>query len=177
MPENDNQAVIQDCLQALVGLPLSIVRDVADMKAFHFGAIRPHRSGEGTTGSHALHIQCPWRIVNETAVVTGTSDRFTEPDERAGSADDAPQSGNLQRVRIAALLKEYDKSTASYVNAAGGLVVVSVSADKYGGADLFLSGGYRLQIFPDGSREEDWRLLQVGGKHLVIEGGQATVDE
>ncbi len=174
MTELDIQPLLNDALQALVGLPLSIARDVADMKVLHFGVIRPHSSGRGTVGSHAFHIQCPWRIVTEEGVLTGASDRFAPPSEGAEVNDEDKRSGNLQRVRIQSLLNGYDSSTKSYVNATDNLVVISVSSDKWGGADLLLSGGYRLQIFPDSSLDEDWRVIETGGPHIVIEAGRAA---
>lgn len=175
MTENENQDFLQNSLQVLVGLPLSIARDAANMKVFHFGAIR--RSGRGTAGTHALHIQCPWRIVTENAVVTGRSDRFVEPQEGMEIEDEDHQSGTLERVRLSALLKGYDISTQSFLNATDQLVVVSVTSDKYGGADISLTGGYRLQIFPDCSLEEDWRFIEVEGRHVVVEGGKAPAGE
>ena len=41
--------------------------------------------------------------------------------------------------------------------------------------ELELSGGFRLQVFPDGSREEDWRFFAPGSEegHVVIAGGRA----
>lgn len=176
-PVNDNKALLQDGLQVLVGLPLSIIRNAADMKVLHFGTIRPHRSGRGTVGQYALHIQCPWRIVSETVVITGTSDRFIEPREGAEVNEDDAQSGSLQSIRIAALLNGFDEATKSFVNATKQLVVMKANSDIYGGADLLLSGGYRLQIFPDGSLEEDWRFIEEEGRHFVIEGGHVRIDE
>jgi hypothetical protein len=176
MSENDNQARLESCLQALVGLPLSIARDAADMKVFHFGTIRPHPSGRGTVGAYALHIQCPWRFIDEKTVVTGTSDRFIEPTEGTAVNDDDPKSGNLQLIKIASLLKGYDAETNSFVNATQQLIVIAVKTDNYSGADLLLSGGYRLQIFPDGSLGEDWRLVEFQGRHVVIEGGHVQFD-
>ncbi|SCB60033.1 hypothetical protein GA0061105_10983 [Rhizobium aethiopicum] len=177
MSMNVNRALLQDGLQVLVGLPLSIVRNAADMKVLHFGTIRPPRSGRGTVGEYALHIQCPWRIVSESVVITGTSDRFVTLQGGAGWNDDVPQSQNLQFIRIAALLKGFDEATKSFINTTEQLVVMTASADTYGGADLALSGGYRLQIFPDGSLEEDWRFIQNEGRHFVIEGGRVRIDE
>ncbi|MCF1448492.1 hypothetical protein FS815_16855 [Agrobacterium vitis] len=178
MSESENQAFLQDSLQVLVGLPLSIARNAADMKVFHFGSIRPHHSTRGrpgTTGSHALHIQCSWRIVTENRIVTGSSDRFMEPEEGAPVTVEDPQFGTLQFVRIAALLQGYDEATKSFVNATDHLIVQSVTCDRYCGADLQLSGGYRLQIFPDGSQAEDWRFMENEGRHIVIEGGKVNV--
>nr|WP_172690941.1 hypothetical protein [Agrobacterium tomkonis]ASK47364.1 hypothetical protein [Agrobacterium tomkonis] len=177
MPENNNQVRLESCLQVLVGLPLSIARDVAGMKVFHFGKVVSHPSGRGTVGSYALHVQCPWRFVDEKTIVTGTSDRFVEPTEGAELNDDDPKSGNLQLIKIASLLKGYDAETKSFVNATKQLVVIAINTDNYGGADLWLSGGYRLQIFPDGSLGEDWRFVELQGRHVVIEGGQIQFDE
>ncbi len=177
MPETTNQVCLESCLQVLVGLQLSIARNAADMKVFHFGKVVPHPSGGGTVGSYALHVQCPWRFVDENTIFTGTSDRFVEPSEDAGANDDDPKSGNLQLIKIASLLEGYDAETKSFVNATKQLFVIAVSTDNYGGADLSLSGGYRLQIFPDGSFEENWRFVEIQGRHVVVEGGHIRVDE
>jgi hypothetical protein len=84
------------------------------------------------------------------------------------------RAGNLQQMRLAELLEGYDDATKSHVNATAGLVVVSVSADRYCSVDIELSGGIHLQLFPDGSVEEDWRFFATedDGPHLVIGGGQ-----
>jgi hypothetical protein len=177
MTRPDVRSLLHDSLAALVGLQLSIARNAADMKVFHFGTIRPHASSSGTVGSHALHIQCAWRIVTENAVITGSADRFSPPSEGQEVNDGDPQSGNLQYVRIGALFKGYDSATRSHVNATDLLVVISVTSDPFGGADLLLSGGYRLQIFPDCSQGEDWRLIEVGGRHIVVEGGKVAAEE
>ena len=63
------------------------------------------------------------------------------------------------------------------MNTAEQLVVIAAYADNLGGADLLLSGDYRLQIFPDGSLEEDWRFVELQGRHIVIEGGRVRIDE
>lgn len=175
MSQQEKLAVLQGELQALVGLSLSIARNAANMKVFHFGPIRPHRSGRGTVGSYALHLQCPWRIVTDTGIVTGSADLYMEP-EAGGELDEQDfQSGTLQHVRLAALLKGYDPATRSFVNATDTLVVLSVTVDPYGGAELLLSSHYRLQIFPSGSRGEDWRFIDMAGRDIVIEGGQIDI--
>lgn len=176
MPENNNHIRLKRSLQVLVGLPLSIARDAASMKVFHFGEVKPHPSGAGTVGAYALHIQCPWRFVDEKRVVTGTSDRFADPADET-EVDDDPRTGNLQLIKIESLLKGYDAETRSFVNATEQLVVISVSTDRFGGADLLLTGGYRLQIFPDGSFDEAWRFIETQGRHIVIEGAQVTFRE
>jgi hypothetical protein len=107
-------------------------------------------------------------------VITGSSDRYAPPREGAEADLNDPRAGSLQEVRLAALLAGYDDTTKSHVNTTGGLFVASVSIDRYGSADIALSGSIRLQIFPDGSAEEDWHFFETaeGGAHFVIDGGR-----
>jgi hypothetical protein len=85
--------------------------------------------------------------------------------------------GNLQLVRIGELLQGFDETTRSFVNATGNLFVTEAVTDAFGGLDMALSGGYRLQLFPDGSIEEDWRFVEVQGRHVVVAGGRVRIDE
>lgn len=132
------------------------------MKNFQFGEIRPHPSGKGTVGDFALHVQCPWRLVTTNQILTGSAD-YHEPaaEGEAVNLDDY-QSGNLQRKRLQALFETYDAETRSLINQSDSLTVVSLHADRFGGLDLELSGGVRLQVFPDGSRGENWRFFSPG---------------
>ena len=177
MPDKDSRTGLQDRIDVLVGLQLSIARNAANMTIFHFGPIRPHPSGGGTVGAYALHIQCPWRLTAGARIVTGTTDRFVGPSDGAEANDDDHRSGNLQLVRIGELLRGYDETTRSFVNASGQLVVTEAVTDAFGGLDITLSGGYRLQLFPDGSIEEDWRFVEVQGRHVVVAGGRVRIDE
>ncbi len=140
------------------------------MKNFQFGEIRPHPSGKGTIGDFALHIQCAWRLVVAAGILTGSGD-FYEPAVEGEEINlDDHQSGNLQRKRLRTLFQTYDAETRSLVNASNSLIVLSVHADRCGGLDLELSGGVRLQVFPDGSRGENWRYFPPAdkGTHFVV---------
>jgi hypothetical protein len=167
-----------EVLQALVGLPLSIVRSAADMRVFHFGDVRPHHAGRGTVGEFALHVQCPWRLTRHGNVLTGSSDRWVPAPNALKVDTDDPRSGSLQDVRLAALLGGYDEVTKSHVNDTGGLVVESASSDLYGSADILFSDGTRLELFPDSSAEEDWRFFKPGDRvsHFVVEAGCGSWD-
>ena len=162
-------------LQPLVGLQLSIARRAADLRGFHFGPIK--RVEKGTAGDYALHIQCAWRLEDQNGIVTGRTDLW-EPVENTPDIDwdkwDYDKDENLQDNRIGSILGGYDPETRSFVNNGDQLVVEDFHADNYGGVVLFLSGGYRLVIFPAGSQGEDWRLLgpATEGHHFVISGGK-----
>ncbi len=175
MTKLDTKAQVTLSLSKLIGLPLAIARDAADMKNFHFGVVGPHSSGKGTVGQYALHIQCPWRICGAEGIVTGLMDHY-EPTEIDGEvALEDGRYGNLQRARLGGLLGSYDEGTRSWVNGTGHLIVEEVLTYDLGGFELVLSGGFRLQVLPCGSRGEDWRFFAPGSDdHLVIDGGRVS---
>jgi hypothetical protein len=168
-------------LQVLVGLKLSIARRAADLRNFHFGPTRKVEGG--TIGAYALHIQCPWRIEGPEGIVTGRSDLW-QPVDKTKAIDwdnwDYDEYENVQDERIEAWLGGYDPETHSSINDGDSLVVEKVQADNCGGAIIVLSGGYRIVMFPAGSRGEDWRIFEPGNRerrHFVISGGRIEADE
>ena len=170
----DIDAQITNRLSSVLGLPLAIARDAGNMKNFQFGRIRPDPSGKGTIGDFALHLSCPWRLVTGNRILTGSADYF-EPAVEGGAVNpDDRRSGNLQRTRLREIFTAYDPKTHSLVNETDALIVTAVHSDQFGGLDLDLSGGFRLQVFPTGSRGEDWRFLSPENEedHFVIEGGR-----
>lgn len=169
---------IRERLHPLIGLRLSIARRAADMRVFHFGNVRAVPNG--SVGEFALHIQCPWRLDGPNGIVTGSADLY-EPVNETKKVDDTwhyDRNDNLQDHCLAALLGGYDAVTRSVVNQRADLVVEDVQADDCGGAVLVLSAGYRLAMFPDGVRHEQWRLFQPGSKlrHVVVSPGSVCGD-
>jgi hypothetical protein len=160
-------------LQPLIGLPLAVARRAADLRNFQFGAMRTVEGG--SVGDWALHIQCPWRIEGPEGLVTGRSDLWRPVEKHEGFDWDTwdYEQGNLQDHCISALLVGADPGSRSLVNTTGGLFVQQVTADDFGGAVISLSGGYRIAMFPAGSRGEDWRVFQpeTEKEHFVIRAG------
>jgi hypothetical protein len=161
---------VLNALRPLTGLQLAIARDAAGAKTFQFGDIRPHPTGRGTAGQYALHVSCAWRITSTLGIVTGSSDRHegTGPDELRDEED--WMGGNLQVKKLSELFGGSDPATGAIVNVRSLLVVQAVKADSHGGIELILSSGYSLQVFPDGSHPEAWRLFIPGEKtsHFVF---------
>jgi tetratricopeptide (TPR) repeat protein len=164
------QALLQQQFEPLVDLKLSIARRAGSMRNFHFGNIR-HIDG-GSIGEYALHIQCPWRIESAAGIVTGSQDlwqwAFAEHEPLGWDYEDG---NSLQDVRLGELLKGYDNRTSSYVNTTDELVVENIQVTLYGDVTLFLSGGYRLTLFPASLFGEAWRLLRPGDdttSHFVL---------
>lgn len=169
MSETAEQVMLH--LRPLIGLPLSVVRRAADMRIFQFGEMRAVE--RGSVGEWALRIQCPWRIEGPDGIVTGRLDLW-EPVEKPEDWDTWDyEQGNLQDRRMLEWLGASNPETGSCRNTTGALVVEQVAADDYGGATLYLSGGYRLVLFPASSVGEDWRVFQpeTDEPHFVIHGG------
>jgi hypothetical protein len=165
---------ILEHLTPVVGLSLSIARRAADMRVFHFGKVS--EVAGGSVGEIALHIQCPWRIEGREGVVTGRSDLWVPSRELQAREPELDLTkwkydfGNLQDEKMGHFLGGYDVATRSAVNRKGGLIVQAVAADDLGGATIFLSGDYRVVIFPAGTTAEEWRIFRPGeGDHFVVD--------
>lgn len=181
-------------LDQLVGLPLCISRRAADMLVLHFGTIREieNRSSSGklrknpraTVGDFSLHIQCPWRIENAEGIITGRGDLYRSADTgeyfNKELDDDSfyEHGNNFQDRRMSELLQGIEPVTGSYMNVTNFLIVENTEADNFGEATIYLSGGYRLRIFPSSSKGEHWRLLQVATdeKHFVVKDSDVEFD-
>jgi hypothetical protein len=172
MPFTMQDDKITTHLIPVIGLQLTIARRAGSLRNFQFGPIR--RIDGGTVGSFALHLQCPWRLEGPQGIVTGSSD-LDEPADETAQVDwdtwDYDTDANLQDAKLAEVLQGYDPSTRSIVNHTSIFFVESGQADVSGGMVLSLTGGYRLVIFPAGSRGEHWRLFQPDSAqpHLVYE--------
>jgi hypothetical protein len=75
---------------------------------------------------------------------------------------DDHQFGNLQLKRLQEVFGNYDEKTQSLIDETESLTFISVNSDQFGGIDLECSGGYRLQVFPNGSRGENCRFFSPG---------------
>ncbi|MFL5735150.1 MAG: hypothetical protein ACJ78Q_18495 [Chloroflexia bacterium] len=63
----------------------------------------------------------------------------------------------------------------TFINTGPLLVVEKVQGTEIGDATIHLSGGYRLILFPSGTKGEDWRVFQPGSDepHFVVEAGSS----
>jgi hypothetical protein len=178
MIENTKDS-IEAALKPLVGLSLTAAKNFGDMRIFCFGALRPSRSGKGMVGSHALHIQCSWRLVDRDRVITGYTDYHLATNPDAEPDRDNVRSGNLQQVRMEEFLGEFDEELKFPVERTGRYIVTAIEPDRYGSVDIVLNGGdFRINVFTDSSGIEDWRFLSTEGDrspHFVIAGGRITI--
>jgi hypothetical protein len=167
---------VQQAVEPLIGLKLSVSRRAADMRIFHFGDIREVNGG--TVGQYALHIQCPWRVDGPDGIVTGRSDLWEHisgkgmPDDWEPGTDD-----NVQDTRLRDLFGDFGAGTLLNPKNGQKFVVETAQANELGDLEIGLTGGYHLIVFPAGTSGEAWRLFEPGKEtpHFVVEGSGVYV--
>lgn len=73
---------------------------------------------------------------------------------------DWEKGGSLRDGIFRDLLRGFDENTGQIVNSTSLLFVEDVRTDSAGGFCLILSGGFRLVVFPSGTRSEAWRFFK-----------------
>jgi hypothetical protein len=156
---------IEAALAELVGWSLhGSTRVVADIQTFELS-----RDGR----LRALQVRCPWRLTERTAIAAGYDDvRYPKGSnaaaEPAGFQWDAP-GANRRDERLAAFFDRH---------AGAPPVVTAIEGDDVGSLLLSLTGGVRLELFPDDSLDdvadsERWRFYEpdADGPHFLVTGG------
>jgi hypothetical protein len=107
MITNKNKFVtdFQVALQVLVGLELSRQTRAGSMQCFQFGELIIIDEKK-TIGDYGLHLQCPWRIINENEIIIGSEDVCEPIDENAEYDENFnwDEDGNLRDVKLNLLL-------------------------------------------------------------------------
>ncbi len=167
------KAEIEVALRNLVGAKLTRTRRESDMECLQFGD-KQVVTQEGElleVGEFAIHIQCGWRFVNNKSILVGSQDLYEPEDESVEYDENFDwEEKNLRDKKLNKLIHEKE------------LIVQSIKADVYGGAELKFSDQIKLQIFPAFSKVDEysefWRLLdnRIESKRHIIVGG-AGVEE
>jgi len=156
---------IQQALAPLVGLPFRHIGRATNLLWLHFGDLHEvprWRGGTKVVGDWAVHVQCPWRLIQRGQILVGYHDFYYTPD------GDTPEDWDVvgkTRFDIAAstICAEFAKTPP---------VVASVQVDDVGGFSVHFIGEFRLDVFPDESDDtsEHWRIFQpsVDSKHFVF---------
>ncbi len=152
------QAEVEQALAVLVGKRLWASRRAADMSTFQFGArikTKDFYDRPSEVGEHALHVQCPWRIVQGVQLVVGSGDLYypancdgSEPLPSDFEWDRMPN----RRDRLLGELFDGDRE----------FVVQKIETSVLASFRLVFHGGMLLEVFPDDSLpHEHWRLLNL----------------
>jgi hypothetical protein len=153
VPQPHDRQLLEQALARLVGRQMWGAHLAADMLTLQFGTRRlvSSRKGPREVGEYALHLQIPWRFLQQHRILLGSGDI------------------RLARERVRpTLLRERLQSTLE----SSPHVVSEFEVDAAGGFLLRMENGNALSAFPDESdRLEDsewWRLFVPGGAHFVV---------
>ena len=158
---------IEDALRVLQGLPMwAAGRTAVSLLWLHFGGIHDvvDRSGPKTVGDYALHIDCPWRIVQRDVVVVGALDRFYPGD---GHDDDDFDWNHSRDTR-------WDRRLQQFMERYGtsGPIVRAIEMRGAGAFALRFDDEVSFEVFPNRSVDiEYWRLFEPyrrDTRHVVI---------
>ncbi len=155
------RTLIEDRLRALGGLRLMGIGRGADMAMLDF-------KGPGLeVADHVLHIQCPWRLEGPQGIITGRSDLWDSADPDDPAWMEHPDDYEKWRTLLDERLHEFHAKAGGDPTA---LYVRSITADDNGGFLMELAGGYRIFVFPAGSRGECWRYFRPHSSepHFVV---------
>src|ERR1700733_3745971 len=175
-----DSAPVRMIFERLGGRRLSIVKNAGNILLFGFGE-HLEVDTEHTSPEFGLHVQCPWRIENteQGRIVTGSSDFYVPaPDNHDETWKPTNGSGSLQKYRMLELLHGANSPIRSNRNTSGQLRVASAELLPYFGLSINLSPSYLLSVFPDGTADEGWRLIDSGppSTHYVLKDSRLQVE-
>ncbi|MFJ7730129.1 hypothetical protein ACIQXV_29105 [Neobacillus sp. NPDC097160] len=161
---------IKSQLGRLMGLKLQYAGRASNLFWLGFGdivqIIRRGRTEE--TAEYALHIQCSWRITLGNKIVVASRDFYSpnsQWDEKNEDFDWDIQGNN-----------RFDERINTFIGDNGQLKVLQIDSDEVGGLNVTLSGGYKLEVFPDSSEDDEqsehWRFFnrKENNPHFIVTG-------
>lgn len=120
------------------------------------------------TAEYSLHIQCSWRIILDNKIVVASKDFYSPNSEWNEENEDFDwdiPGNNRFDERIKAFIKNNEQ-----------IKVLQIDSDEVGGLNIILSGGYKLEVFPDSSEDDEqsehWRLFnrKENSPHFIVTG-------
>lgn len=156
---------------ALVGKELQYIYRSCDLIEIGFGDLFRRKNSRGTeltVATYSLHVQCPFRISDETTILVGSNDLFTPSNNNDIAVDLAVQNSSLFDLKIC----ELDK----YLK---GHCVTSVTINKFGDLEVQLSNIRITMLSTTSTDDELWRFFETnaGKAHLVATGSGFEFDQ
>lgn len=161
---------IKSQLGKLLGLKFQYAGRASNLFWLGFGDIvqitRRDRTEE--TAEYALHVQRSWRITFGNKIVVASRDFYSpnsQCDEKNEDFDWDIQGNNRFDERINTFQKDKEQ-----------LIVLQIDSDEVGGLNVTLSGGYKLEVFPDSSEDDEhsehWRFFnrKENNPHFIVTG-------
>ncbi len=157
----------------LIGQRVNYIGRAANMLDLHFGedVVRTTRLGIKTVGTYALHVQCPWRIINlaKKGMYFGSLDFYSPSSQVKAEANFSYKDfdWDVQGKNL------FDEKAAKWFAGLEGVTVTATKMNMFGDARIDLSNGDRIEIFVTATDEgECWRLFLSGKSttELIVNG-------
>jgi len=165
------KAEVAAALVPLLGQAIWAAGRAGDLVWLQIGArksVASQGDGQREVGTYALHLACPWRLVDQERVLVGSGDLLTpaDPEAEIETFDWDVPGANWLDVRLGELWQGFGSAPPR---------IEGVEPDPYGGFALHATGGVRLEVFPSSTptghvATEFWRLVQPGPgtPHFVV---------
>lgn len=157
---------IEQALQVLIGQEFTNNGGAVSMEFLHFGVHSIFEKNGYIKGIYRLHIQSPWRIIQDDKLLIGYFDIY-EPDSEhqdVKSEDFDYTKGNLRDEKMKQLLQKTPR-----------LKVETIQVDNMGGFVLYFSKNTRLEVIPMSTKtdghNEYWRFInqeEENNPHFVV---------
>jgi hypothetical protein len=156
-------------VEKIVGLKLQCAGRASNLFWLGFGDIVEiiRRGKTEKTAEYALHIECSWRITLDNKIFVASRD-FYSPNSQWDEENEDFDWDILGNNRFDERIKTFLKVK--------GLLVKQIESDELGGLVMTLSEGYKLEVFPDSSEDDEqsehWRFFnrKDNSPHFVVTG-------
>ena len=109
------------------------------MECLKFGFLETRNRVLKNTGQFGLHLQCPWRLTNDSEIIIGSDDLFEQIDPNANYDENFNwdvTNGNLRDIMIRDFIKENKP------------IIETTTIDNYGGLEIGFNNNIKLSILP-----------------------------
>lgn len=153
------QTEIKSAFQELKGLKLTRTTRAANMECLKFG-INFTKFDDGeiyNIGLFALHLQCPWRILYKNKIFVGSSDLYTQANEKADYNEDFYENNYESNLRDFKLNK---------LTSLKNLFIKEVKINQFNEINIQFNKLYELTTFSESISKdsENWRLIDFRKK-------------
>lgn len=143
--------------------PMFNLGRAADLLWIHFGkkiVVKNHRGVEVEKGEYAIHLQCPWRFVENSKLILGSRDIYVP---REGIQD---SEFNWDTFGMSI----FDEKVKTFLEELTPIVVSNVTVDEIGTLKIQFENGLVFEAFPESSQiSEYWRFINNKTKeHTVV---------
>lgn len=153
-------------INAIRGESFRSIGRAVDMCWLSFGQtikVRDHKGNEKEKGAYALHLQCPWRIIDEhTGVIVMASSDIYEPNSKLEWSEEFEWDvigNNL-----------FDEKAEKWNSEKNITCVSAVKITNFGDIEIRFSNGFLFNSFMNISLDEEgWRFLKCDctDSHMV----------